>query len=31
MVNERRQMLDYLRHKDSERYQSLVEKLGLRK
>ncbi len=31
MVNERRQMLDYLRHKDSERYQSLIEKLGLRK
>lgn len=31
MVNERRQMLDYLRHKDGERYQSLIEKLGLRK
>lgn len=31
MVNERRQMLDYLRNKDSERYQSLIEKLGLRK
>jgi small subunit ribosomal protein S15 len=31
MVNERRQMLDYLRNKDSDRYQSLIEKLGLRK
>ena len=31
MVNERRQMLDYLRKKDGDRYQSLIEKLGLRK
>jgi len=31
MVNERRQMLDYLRNKDATRYQSLIEKLGLRK
>jgi len=31
MVNERRQMLDYLRNKDSDRYQVLIEKLGLRK
>ena len=31
MVNERRQMLDYLRKKDAERYQTLIEKLGLRK
>ena len=31
MVNERRQMLDYLRKTDGDRYQSLIEKLGLRK
>ena len=31
MVNERRQMLDYLRNKDGDRYQALIEKLGLRK
>ena len=31
MVNERRQMLDYLRDKDTTRYQSLIEKLGLRR
>ena len=31
MVNERRQMLDYLRKTDGDRYQTLIEKLGLRK
>jgi small subunit ribosomal protein S15 len=31
MVNQRRQLLDYLKHTDSERYRALVERLGLRK
>lgn len=31
MVNARRQMLDYLRKTDSDRYTVLIEKLGLRK
>lgn len=31
MVNARRQMLDYLRKTDSDRYTTLIEKLGLRK
>lgn len=31
MVNQRRQLLDYLKHIDSERYRALVERLGLRK
>lgn len=31
MVNARRQMLDYLRKTDSDRYAALIEKLGLRK
>ena len=31
MVNQRRKMLDYLRRKDSQRYQSLIERLGLRR
>jgi small subunit ribosomal protein S15 len=31
MVNARRQMLDYLRKTDSDRYTALIEKLGLRK
>jgi small subunit ribosomal protein S15 len=31
MINKRRQLLDYLKHASSERYRSLVEKLGLRK
>jgi len=31
MVNARRQMLDYLRKTDSDRYNALIEKLGLRK
>ncbi len=31
MVNARRQMLDYLRKTDSDRYNTLIEKLGLRK
>lgn len=31
MVNERRQMLDYLKGKDLERYQKLISTLGLRR
>ena len=31
LVGQRRNMLDYLRHKDIERYRSLIERLGLRK
>jgi len=31
MVNQRRKLLDYLKGKDGERYQSLIARLGLRK
>ena len=31
LVGQRRDMLDYLRRKDIERYRSLIERLGLRK
>ncbi|MBL8200566.1 MAG: 30S ribosomal protein S15 [Chromatiales bacterium] len=31
LVNQRRKLLDYLRGKDGERYQGLIEKLGLRR
>ena len=31
MVNQRRSLLDYLKHKDNERYKTLIEKLGLRR
>jgi small subunit ribosomal protein S15 len=31
MVNKRRSLLDYLKRKDVERYNSLIGKLGLRK
>ncbi len=31
MVNRRRSLLDYLHHKDAERYKALIEKLGLRR
>lgn len=31
MVNRRRKLLDYLKNKDKDRYQSLIERLGLRK
>jgi small subunit ribosomal protein S15 len=31
MVNKRRKLLNYLKRKDGERYQVLIEKLGLRK
>lgn len=31
IVGQRRNMLDYLRRKDIERYRSLIERLGLRK
>lgn len=31
MVGKRRRLLDYLKHKNAERYEKLVKKLGLRK
>jgi small subunit ribosomal protein S15 len=31
MVSQRRKLLDYLKRKDAERYQSLIAKLGLRR
>jgi small subunit ribosomal protein S15 len=31
MVNKRRKLLDYLKGKDSRRYQDLIETLGLRR
>ncbi|MBC2668019.1 30S ribosomal protein S15 [Novosphingobium piscinae] len=31
MVNKRRSLLDYLKKKDVERYNALIQKLGLRK
>ena len=31
MVNKRRALLDYLKRKDVERYNALIQKLGLRK
>ena len=31
MVNQRRSLLSYLRKKDSERYRTLIERLGLRR
>ena len=31
MVNRRRKLLDYLRQADSDRYRSLLDRLGLRK
>lgn len=31
MVSQRRRLLDYLRKKDASRYQSLIERLGLRR
>jgi len=31
MVNKRRSLLDYLSKKDTERYEALIKKLGLRK
>lgn len=31
LVGQRRNMLDYLRRKDIERYRSLIKRLGLRK
>lgn len=31
MVNRRRKLLDYLKGKDQERYQSLIGRLGLRR
>lgn len=31
MVNHRRKLLDYLKKKDRERYQTLIQRLGLRR
>lgn len=31
MVSQRRKLLDYLRHKDVERYRNIVSRLGLRR
>ena len=31
MVNQRRKLLDYLNKKDSDRYQDLIKRLGLRR
>ena len=31
MVNTRRKLLDYLKHKDQKRYQELIASLGLRR
>jgi small subunit ribosomal protein S15 len=31
MVNQRRKLLDYLKATDQDRYQSLIERLGLRR
>lgn len=31
LVNQRRRLLDYLKKKDSERYHSLIQRLGLRR
>lgn len=31
LVNQRRKLLDYLRTRDGNRYQSLIERLGLRR
>jgi small subunit ribosomal protein S15 len=31
LVNQRRQLLDYLKGKDRDRYQTLIERLGLRR
>ena len=31
MVNKRRKLLDYLKRKDSKRYQDLIARLGLRR
>jgi len=31
MVNTRRKLLDYLKHKDQDRYRTLISRLGLRR
>ena len=31
MVSQRRQLLDYLKRTDEERYKTLIEKLGIRR
>jgi small subunit ribosomal protein S15 len=31
LVNQRRQLLDYLKRKDNDRYQELISRLGLRR
>jgi small subunit ribosomal protein S15 len=31
LVNQRRKLLDYLKREDTDRYRTLIERLGLRK
>ena len=31
MVSQRRRLLDYLKHKNLDRYRSVIESLGIRK
>jgi small subunit ribosomal protein S15 len=31
MVSQRRRLLDYLKRKDSERYERLIQRLGIRR
>ena len=31
MVSQRRQLLDYVKRKDEQRYQGIIEKLGIRR
>ncbi|MEC7154330.1 MAG: 30S ribosomal protein S15, partial [Pseudomonadota bacterium] len=31
MVSQRRRLLDYVKSRDADRYQSLIERLGLRR
>ncbi len=31
MVSQRRRLLDYLRHKDADRYRDVISRLGIRK
>jgi small subunit ribosomal protein S15 len=31
LVSQRRKLLDYLKHKDADKYRGLIERLGLRK
>ena len=31
MVSQRRQLLDYVKHKNEQRYQTIIDKLGIRR